>query len=175
LAISVLGAFTDLSALASIQFPHVAVDGKDVTTSQARTTSDHLAMLARLAGDVPVTIEVAGGRPADATPFRFEITGEKGLLALEGGAARGVQSGVLRLLLDGKEQHLKASLVTAPETAVNVTGIYAALRDDILNGTWTVPDFDHAVCMTRLVDDALAASNSGMRKAASGWPRSTLP
>jgi len=128
-------------------------------------------MLARLAGDVPVTIEVVGGRPADATPFRFEITGENGVLALESGAPRGVQSGVLWLLLDGKEQHLEAPLVKEPETAVNVTGIYAALRDDVLNGTWTVPDFDHAVCMTRLLDDALAASNSGTRKAAFGWPR----
>ncbi len=171
LVISVLGGFTDLSALASIQFPHVAVEGKDGATIQVRATPDHLAILSRLAGDVPVTIEVVGGRPADATPFRFEITGEKGVLLLEGGAPRGVQSGALRLLLDGKEQHLKAPLVTTPETAVNVAGIYAALRDDILNGTWTVPDFDHAVCMTRLVEDALAASNSGTRKAVSGWPR----
>ncbi len=170
LAIAVLGGFADLSALASTQFKQVSVEGKGGTTMQARTTPDYLAVLARLEDGVPVAIEVVGGYPADATPFRFEIAGEKGALVLEGGAPRGVQSGMLRLLVDGKEQHLPAALVTEPETAGNVAGIYAALRNDILNGTRIAPDFEHAVRLTRLVGDALAASNSGERKAASGWP-----
>jgi len=170
LAIAVLGGFANLAALAATQFPEVTVEGNDSMTSQARTTPDYLAILARLAGGGPMSIQVVGGRPADATPFRFEITGEKGVLVLEGGAPRGVQSGMLRLLLGGKEQPLAPPLVTEPDTAGNVAGLYAALRDDILNGTRTAPDFEHAVRMTRLVEDALAASDSGVRKAASGWP-----
>lgn len=170
LAIAVLGGFADLSALATTQFPEVKVEGKDGATTQARKTPDYLAVLARTADGAPVAIEVVGGRPPDATPFRFEITGEKGVLVLDGGAARGVQSGTLRLLLDGKEQPLAPPPVAEPDTAGNIAGLYAALRDDILNGTRTVPDFEHAVRMTRLVEDALAASDSGARKAASGWP-----
>ena len=171
LAIAVLGAFDDLSAVASTQFPQVTIEGKDGTATQARTIPDHVAVLARLGGGIPVSSEVVGGRPANTTPFRFEITGEKGVLVLDGGAPRGVQSGVLRLLLDSKEQHLEAAPVAEPETATNVAGIYAALRNDILNGTRTVPDFEHAVRVTRLIDDVLAASGSGVRKAASDWPR----
>lgn len=171
LAIAVLGGFADLSALASTQFAEVRVAGKDGTVTQARTTPDHLAVLARLDNGAPILIEVVGGRPADATPFRFEITGETGVLVLEGGAPRGVQSGVLRLLMNGEEQALDAATTPGPDTAVNVAGIYAALRDDILNGTRTVPDFDHAVRVTRLVDDALAASDNSVRKPASNWPK----
>ncbi len=167
LAIAVLGDFAAISALASTQYPQIAVEA----VKQARTTPDHVLLMARLAGGVPVSIEVAGGRPADATPFRFEVTGETGVLVLEGGAPRGVQSGELSLLVDGKPQQVKPGQVAEPDTAVNVAGIYAALRDDILNETRTTPDFDHAVRMNQLVDDILAASSTGERKPASGWAR----
>jgi len=88
-------------------------------------------VLARLSSGAPVATEIIGGRAADATPFRFDIAGETGILSLKGGAPRGVQSGVLRLLLDGWDQPQASSPVMEPETAVNVAGIYAALRDDI--------------------------------------------
>ncbi len=161
LATAVLGDFADVAALASTQFPQVIVEGG---RPQPRITPDHLAVTARLAGGAPILIEVAGGRPAEATPFRFEVTGETGVLVLEGGALRGVQSGVLRLLIDGAEQPVAAGPVAGPETAVNVAALYAALRDDILNGTATAPDFGHAVRAARLLEDALASSATGERK-----------
>lgn len=166
LAIAVLGAFADLSALASTQFAQIAVDGG---APQPRVTPDHLLLMTRLADGTPVSIEVDGGRPADATPFLFEVIGKTGVLALEGGAPRGVQSGVLRLRLNGTEQPVDATPVSKPETAANVAGLYAALRDDINNGTRTVPDFDHAVRMARLMDDVLASSRGGKRIQAAGW------
>ncbi len=161
LATAVLGDFADLTALGSTQYPQVTVEGG---RPQPRITPDHLAVTARLAGGAPVLIEVAGGRPAEGTPFRFEVTGETGVLVLEGGALRGVQSGVLRLLVDGKEQPVAAGPVAEPGTAVNVAALYAALRDDILNGTATAPDFGHAVRAAQLLDDALASSASGKRE-----------
>ena len=166
LAVFVLGGFADLSALASTQYPQITIEGGP---SQPRITPDHLAITGRLAGGAPVLIEVVGGRPAATTPFRFEVTGETGVLVLEGGALRGVQSGALRLLLDGEEQHVEVGPVADPETAANVAGLYAALRADIVNGSRTVPDFEHAVGLARLLEDAMTSSTSGARRSASDW------
>ncbi|WP_375508448.1 Gfo/Idh/MocA family protein [uncultured Caballeronia sp.] len=167
LAIALLGEFTDITALASTQFPQIAIAGG---APQHRTTPDHLALIARLGGGAPLSIEVIGGRPADQTAFRFEVIGETGKLVLIGGAPRGVQSGVLRLFLDDEEQIVDAGAVATPESAVNVAGVYKALRDDITSGTRTAPDFDHAVRVTRLIKDVMAASQSGSRVSASDWP-----
>ena len=170
-AIAVLGGFTELSALATTQFPKIMIGGNSQKSPEVRTTPDHVLVMGRLAGGVPLSIEVAGGRAPEATPFWFEVTGENGVLVLEGGAPRGFQSGLLHLHLNGEEQRIDPGKVVEPHTAVNVAGIYAMLRDDIVNGTWTAPDFEHALRMTRLVDDALSASSTGKRKLASEWAR----
>lgn len=167
LAIAVLGEFAELSALASTQYPRVEIEGEPAM--QTRVTPDHLLVMARLADGAPVSIEVAGGRPPDATPFRFEVTGQTGTLLLEGGAPRGVQSGLLQLSVNGEVHEVGASPADNSDTAANVAGVYAALRDDILQGTRTAPDFDHAVRTARLVDAALSSSDIGERKQASAW------
>ena len=168
LAITVAGALGDLSALATAQYPEIrAGNGKEV---RRRVTFDHLLMQGRLAQGGTLSVEVAGGRPPE-TPSRLDVVGETGTLRLDGGAPRGVQSGRITLSLDGQPQRVdEGELAAVPDAAANVAGVYAALRDDILNATQAAPDFDHAVRMTRLVEDALAASDSGARKAASGWP-----
>jgi len=171
LAISVLGGLAELSALAATQFPQVRVEGKDGPKPQTRTIPDYLSVLARLESGAPVSIETIGGRPANDTPFRFTITGEKGALLLQGGAERGVQSGILRLSRDGQSLEVDPFAVPAPETASHVAGLYALLRDDILAGTRSVPGFDHGMRMSRLIADALNASAHGTRVAASAWPR----
>ena len=165
-AAAVLGRFASVSAMATTQFPEVRI-GVDQAT---RRTCDHLLVQARLTGGAPVSIEVAGGRPADDTPFRFEITGETGTLVLEGGAPRGFQSGRLRLLLDNQEQRLDGVPAASPETAASVAGIYAALRDDIRNGTWTAPGADDALRLSRLLDDVLRSAETGTSSRAGEWP-----
>lgn len=168
LAITVAGALADLSALATAQYPEIrAGDDKEV---RKRVTFDHLLMQSRLAHGGALSVEVAGGRPPK-TPFRLEVVGETGTLRLDGGAPRGFQSGRIMLSLDGQPQQVdEGELAAMPDAAANVAGVYAALRDDILNATQTAPDFDHAARMTRLVEDALVASDTGTRKAASNWP-----
>ncbi len=165
-AAAVLGRFASVSAMATTQFPEVRI-GADKT---ARRTCDHLLVHARLTGGAPVSIEVAGGRPADDTPFRFEITGETGTLVLEGGAPRGFQSGRLRLLLDNQEQRPDGVPAPLPETAASVAGIYAALRDDIRNGTRTTPGADDALRLSRLLDDVLRSAETGTSSRAGEWP-----
>jgi predicted dehydrogenase len=168
-AIAMLGSLDEASALATTQYPTVEIGGD--ATPQARSTPDHILLQGRLASGAPLSIEVAGGRPPDAVPFRFEVIGDAGSLVLEGGAPRGFQSGCLRLLLNGEVQRTgDGELSRLPDEALNVGGVYAALRDDILNDSFTVPGFEHAVRLTRLVGDMLASSETGTRKSARGWP-----
>ena len=167
-AVDMLGAFAEAGALTTTQFPRVRVGAE--ATRRARITPDHVLVQGRLASGAPVSIEVIGGRPADATPFRLEVRGEHGSLALVGGAPRGFQSGRLRLLVDGAWRDVgEGELVGLPDEAVNVGGVYAALRDDIDHGTFRVPGFDHAVRLTRMVEDLLASAADGRRRAARGW------
>ena len=128
-------------------------------------------MQSELATEGALAIEVAGGRPSNRVPFPFQITGSSGELALHGGAVRGFQSGALRLSLNGEPQKLnEGELSSMPEAAMNVAGVYAALRDDINSDANTVPDFEHAIHLQRLIDDLLASAKEGVRKPASGWP-----
>ncbi len=167
LAIALLGGFEDMSALLTTQYPEIQIgDGKP----QVRLTFDHMLVQARLSGGAALSAEIAGGRPPE-TPFRLEVVGEKGVLALEGGAPRGFQSGRLRLLVNGEAQRVDEGEVgPMPDTAVNVAAIYAALRDDIASGSPTVTGFGHAVRLARMIEDAAESSRTGIRKQAGDWP-----
>ncbi len=160
LAIALLGKFDSMNALATTQYPEVEVgEVKTEAKKQPRSTADHLFLHARVAGGSAVGIEVTGGCSPDSTPFRLEVTGELGSLLLEGGAARGFQSGRLSLSLNGKPQQVdEGETQPMSDTAANVAGMYAALRDDILSGTSSVPDFHHAARLTRLIDDVMSSA-----------------
>ncbi len=161
--IAVLGPLTDLSALATTQYPQTTVG--DLATEKIRSTPDHLLVQARFGAGVPLSVEVAGGRPPESVAFRMEVDGEKGTLSIDGGAPRGFQSGKLRVSWRGEFQNVDEGEVAAmPTEAANVATMYAALRDDIFSGTWTVPDFEHAVRLTKLVGDLTASSQTGGRK-----------
>lgn len=168
LAIMVAGTLGDLSALATAQYPEIKVG--DAGERRPRTTFDHLLVQSRLAEGGTLAVEVAGGRPP-ATPFRLEVVGATGVLRLDGGAARGFQSGRLRLFLNGLPQPVdEGELAAIPDTAANVAGVYAALRDDIARGTFTVAGFAHAVKLTRLVTDLLSSSSARNRTKSANWP-----
>lgn len=169
LAIAVVGGLTDIDALTGRQYPLVSVEGG--VGPQDRRTFDHLLAHARLAAGGMLGVEVVGGAPVDDTPFRMEVTGEAGTLALVGGAPRGFQSGVLQLLRDGRPLPVDVTALNGlPDTAANVAAVYRALRSDILQDTRHAPDFDHAVRLTRMIDDVLASSSEGRRICADGWP-----
>ncbi len=170
LAGAVLGGFEDVAALLTTQFPEIEVG--DEGKRQARAIPDHLLVQARLTSGAALSVEVAGGRPSDATPFYLNVTGENGTLAVEGGAPRGFQSGRLRLSFNGEPQNINPgeAALTIPDAAANVYELYVAMLDDILHGTATAPDFDHAVRLARLVADVSASGQTGTRKAADKWP-----
>ena len=167
--IALLGPWSDLTALTTIQYPEVQVGNPP--TTQARSAPDHLLVQARGGSDASVSIEVTGGRPAQAVPFRMEVTGELGDLVVGGGAVRGFQSGRLTLSLFGEPQPLEeGELALMPAEAANVAAMYAALRNDISSGTATAPDFQHAVHLAKLMDDVLASAQTGTRKKTQDWP-----
>ncbi len=166
LALAVAGALAEANGLATARYPEIDADGERLS----RITFDHLLVQGRLAAGGTLSAEIAGGRPPEA-PFWLNVVGEKGALRLDGGAPRGAQSGRLTLSLDGGlEQVDEGELIAMPDAAANVAGVYANLRDDIANGSFTVPGFDHAVRLTQLITDLLASSKSGRRATASGWP-----
>ena len=100
------------------------------------------------------------------------MIGETGTLVLGGGAPRGVQSARLWLEIDGAPVSVEEGEAAGlPDAAANIAGIYAALRDDILHGTSTVPDFEHAVRLTRLMADLMTSSRTGVRAPATDWPQ----
>ncbi len=168
-AIAVLGPFADLSALTTTQFRQVIVG--DSKTEQSRSTPDHLLAQIRFGTGTALSLEVSGGQAPDSSTFRMEIDGENGGIRLDGGAPRGFQSGKLTVSLRGELQPIDEGEAGAmPAEAANVAGMYAALRDDILTGESTVPDFEHAVRLARLIDDVAASSAAGSRKRSDDWP-----
>lgn len=166
LVIALLGPLVDLSALATTLYPMIQIGD---AAPQQRRTFDHLLVQARVGNGAVASIEVVGGRPAE-TPFHLEVTGEKGNLALDGGAMRGFQAGHLTLSVNGTPDAAQTTGATLAEGAANVAAIYAALRDDIVHGTRTVTGFTHAFRLARLVDAAMTSSRDGRRVSVDEWP-----
>lgn len=150
------GPLTSFSALTTVQYPDLLVG--DDGTPLHRTVPDHVLLQGRLDGGGALAVEVAGGRPPGHTPFRMEIVDEDGSLTLTGGAARGFQAGVLDLRLDGDPVRVEDPLPGLSASATNVAHVYAALRDDIVDGTHTAPVFSYAVQLSHLVDDVLTSA-----------------
>lgn len=167
--VALLGGLDVLDALGTIQYKKIDVEkGKRVLE---RTIPDHVLIQGRLTGGAGVGIEVDGGRQPGDTRFRFEITGEQGSMALEGGAAVGFQAGRLALLRNGERQSIEeGELASLPEAAANVGAMYAALRDDIADDRRSVPDFDHAVKLTRILNDIDRSAHLGQRARRTDWP-----
>lgn len=147
------------SALASRQFPEIRAGGE--AELRPRKTFDHLLVQGSFDGGAPFAMEVAGGRKRD-TPFWLEIQGEKGSLCLDGGAPRGLQSGRIGLLENGERVAVdEGELAGLPDPAVNVAGVYAALRDDIRGGVIRVAGFSHAVKLSQLIENVFLSSDEG--------------
>lgn len=169
-AIRLAGRLNSVAALTTIQYPELKVD--DHQQPYRRIIPDHLLIHGRLAGGGALAVQVVGGRPADATPFRMEIIGDDGVLTVDGGAARGFQAGLLRLSLNGEPIQIdQGETATLPDSVVNVARVYAALRDDIARNTSTTPNFHDAARLSHLVDDLLTAAATGQSTTPTApWP-----
>ena len=157
------GAPASLSAVASRQFPEIyAGDNRE---QRRRETFDHLLAQGRVESGAPFAMEVAGGRRGD-TPFWLEIAGETGSLRLDGGAPRGLQSGRIGLAVNGTRVVVdEGELAAMPVAAVNVAGVYAALRDDIRRDAGRATGFGHAVQLSQAIESVFVSSTEGRRLA----------
>lgn len=170
LAVLLAGPLTSVAARTTTQFPELEVG--DPPRPGRRSVADHVVLHGRLADGGALTVQVAGGRPAGRTPFHLEVVGTDAVLTLVGGAPRGFQAGRLELRVDDRPVVVDAGeRAGLADPVVNVAGIYAALRDDLRHGTSCAPGFGHAVRLSHLIDDVIAAAASGRSTAPSAdWP-----
>ena len=157
---AVVGDYADVTALASILQGEMKVSGTD--DHVARTCADHLIVSGRHVGGCVSSLEVVGG--VTDVPFAFIVRGTAGTLSIGGGHPGGYQAG--RLEVTTKPASAAQPAPAAPELdgpSANVSEMWARFAADIRNGTHTVPDFDRAVRLTRLLDTIDASSDEGRR------------
>jgi predicted dehydrogenase len=150
----VLGEFADLSAVADLRRPLIAIEG---TPEQiVKTAPDQVAVIGTLTSgaiaSVHVREAVAGG-----TGFLWEVNGTDGTLRVTADAAypeifpltvagvRGRGEPVKLAVPAALTQKWPALIGLEGTPAYNVGRAYAAFAVDIDNGTRSVPDFGEAV------------------------------
>jgi len=158
---AVVGAYAEVDARTSILRPMVRITGSGEEV--VRTCADHMLVLGAHAGGCVSTLEVTGGD--GRTPFLFELTGEAGWLRITGAHPGGFQ--VANLSLETSVAGVETPAPVAPGlkgAPANVAEAYARLAADIASGKRTLPDFDAAVRLTRLLDAIEAAARTGKRQ-----------
>jgi predicted dehydrogenase len=157
-----LGPYREVDARNSIMRKQVPIMGSDEVVE--RTCADHMLVLGRHESGCVSTLEVTGG--VGDRPFALELAGSKGSLKLSSSFPGGYQAGTIELETSFDAPPVPAHVVEGLRYApVNVAEAWARFADDIENGTFTVPDFDDAVRLTKLLEAIDQASASGQRQA----------
>jgi predicted dehydrogenase len=154
----VIGPFTEVTARASILRDTMTLMGTGETVK--RTCADHLLTFGKHESGCISALEVVGG--VTDVPFQFELRGTKGSLSITGGHPGGYQAGPLIVTTNPPSPPQPAAVATGTgPQSVNVAELWARFAGDIRTGTRTVPDFDRAVRLTRLLDAIDASSENG--------------
>lgn len=159
---AIIGAYVDVSAQNSILVNRMRLTGTEDFVE--RTSPDHIVVIGRHESGVVSSLEVLGGVSDPA--FLFEVRGEKGYLRISGHFGGGYQASNLTVTstvpIPDQPESDAPQLVGPPQ---NVSQIYARLEADIRTGSRTVPDFDRAVRLSRLLDAIDRSSDEGRRVA----------
>jgi predicted dehydrogenase len=167
LARFLLGPVRELAAWGSIMFPDVEL--VDPPGHVRRKTPDHLLIQMQHENGCVTGLEIAGNRPPGSC-FRFHIVGTDGEITLTGDHAYGSQASDLQLsgaTLHEEPPPAGPGALQGPHA--NVAHLYRAFGRDIREGTRTVPDFDQAVELTKLVRVVTVADQSGVRQSDRDW------
>ena len=158
---AIAGDFLEVDARNSRLIPQMRIMGTGELVE--RTCCDHMLVLGKHRGGAVSTLEVIGGTNE---AFRFELVGEKGSLKItDNGAGGGFQASTLTLTTSfPSEPQPEAGLGDTKGPPVNVAECYTRLAADIRAGVRTVPDFDAAVRLTRLLGRIETASLTGQRQ-----------
>jgi predicted dehydrogenase len=156
-----LGPYREVDARNSIMRKQVPIVGSDEVVE--RTCADHMLVLGHHESGCVSTLEVTGG--VANRDFSLELVGTKGSLTMSSSFPGGYQAGTIVLETSFDAPPVPAHVVEGLRYApVNVAEAWARFADDIENDTYTVPDFEDAVRLTRLLDAIDAASASGQRQ-----------
>jgi predicted dehydrogenase len=164
-----------LAALETIVGPYVEVDARSSTLAKTvriqgsdevvqRTCADHMMVLGQHDSGCVSTLEVIGG--VAAQPFALELIGDRGWLKITGGRAGGYQVGNLHLQTnvssESEPELILPELGGGP--AAYLAEAYTRFAEVIRTGTCTVPDFEVAARLTRLLYTVDRAAESGIRQ-----------
>ena len=155
---AVIGAFTQVSAHASILLSEMSLVGTNEVVE--RTCADHLLTFGKHESGCISSLEVVGG--VTDVPFQFELRGSAGSLSITGGHPGGYQAGPLTVTATpaSASQPEPVAHDIGPQS-VNVAELWARFARDIRSGQRTVPDFERAVRLTRLLDAIDLSSERG--------------
>lgn len=154
---AVVGPYRQVSARNTILRNRVPIVGTDEFVE--RTCPDHMMIIGKHESGCVSSVEIVGGEIA---PLRFELRGTEGTLAIVGDHPGGYQCG--ELVATNSADAPAQPGPTFPGlsgAAINVAQIYAQLETDIRTGSRTVPNFELALRLTRLLDTIDAASEQG--------------
>ncbi len=154
---AVVGAYTSVSARNSILQDKVEILGTGELVE--RTCADHMLISGRHSSGCVSSVEILGGAPV---PLRFELRGTKGTLEITGEHPGGYQCAALTVqCLPEAELQPSPAVAGLQGAAINVAQMWSQFESDIRNGKRSVPDFDLAVRLTRLLDAIEVASDEG--------------
>lgn len=159
-ACDVLGDIRHLSAIVHTRYLKVkALDTGKVIDADA---PDYISVIANLSNGAPLSIYFQGGHPEYGDPFIWEIEGSKGKIVLKAqtGHTQMADFTIHHYMPSGQQPALiniaSADDRFGPHT--NIGEIYNRIANDILHGTSSVPSFDDAVILHKLIDDIRLSS-----------------
>jgi predicted dehydrogenase len=166
----VLGEVAELSA----RLANRRTSARVIETGETRpmTAHDQVLIEGVLARGAPISIHYRGGSPG-GTGFLWEINGSEGDIQVTGASG---QAQLAQLTLQGArggDRDLRPLPVPEaytsgwPEEVIprNVARVYARMAADLRNGTRTVPSFNDAVNLHRLIAAVEKAADTGCRVA----------
>jgi predicted dehydrogenase len=154
------GRYMEVDARNSTWRPQVRIQGTEQIVQ--RTCADHMLVLGLHDSGCVSTLEVIGGSSA---PFALELAGDRGWLRISGGRAGGFQVGGLAFETSVEAAPLPPPLpVLGTGPPGHLAEAYARFATDIRSGTRTVPEFQLALRLTRLLDRIDHASLAGVRQ-----------
>lgn len=170
---SVLGEFTELEA--TVASRRTEVHHERTGEPAPRDVDDQVAVTGILSSGAVASVHYRGGL-FRSTNFLWEINGTRGDLQVTGDSGhlqfgqvairggRDSDTGLTDLVVPARYDDDVPALADARHTmAYTVAHAYAQIYKDLIDGTNTVPDFDHAVRHHRLLDHIQQAGSTGQR------------
>lgn len=159
---AIVGPYTEVDARSDILHRRVRISGTQQTVE--RTCPDHLLVLGKHASGCLSSLEVIGGQVR--TPFRMDLVAGGGTLSVSSARADGgFQVTNLECVSSASADPMHSAV--SPELAgppANVAEVWAGLAADIRSGSRSVPDFERALRLTRLLDAIERAAEQGARQ-----------